>query len=416
MAASLAYPVPGYRTPRAKALGAPQAFKGPLPMKVPAPANDNIPRLPLPANDNIPPLRQGVRRYAPRLARRALSGFRLGPYVGLALLALELYLIYRELYQEQNPIGFFAPGFQLVHNCNKGQPTGHMERGPNWACLALAAGNPYSFGTPPDVVERTAGMMFVRWNQPQHFNSSSTHTFRPVKFQYPVQNETDAMWQHRRPGPQLYPWSPPPQVHPGIDPFSPPGYVEPPPQPLPWRLRPRRRPNIWRDPVEQSDRGPRPARPGPATDPFAPGPTIDIFPKPGTRPGSSRPPSPPRPGEKEKKLHLGIGGVTGRIVSAVTEGADFVSALYDALPEKFRRRQQARRHGKDPKLADKARLLYENFDDISWQAAMENILYEQIEDQVFGRVGKALARARRDSFNKGYRDYLAGLSRVMNTR
>lgn len=78
---------------------------------------------------------------------------------------------------------------------------------------------------------------------------------------------------------------------------------------------------------------------------------------------------------------------------AVTEAGDFFEALWDALPEKFRKREMAKRHGKKPKMADMAWQVASNMPKLDVPKAIMNVLANQVEDAVIGAGGQALKSA-----------------------
>lgn len=212
--------------------------------------------------------------------------------------------------------------------------------------------------------------------------------------------------------PQFMPWPDEfpdvqavPAVMPQLDPATKPiGKPAPQPETLPWAVLPYRQPNPWRDPVEQTERGPKPE---PAL-----GPPVGEQPPPIVRPPLNpefpggkvvvRPPSfvipnrPPRKGEKEKKLAISLpaGHPVMQGIGAVTEGMDVIDAIYWAIPKKYRPKGFTNPW-------DKARAIYDNADNIDWEKALENILKNEIEDQIIGRSSKARNKAQRDAGWKG---------------
>ena len=99
---------------------------------------------------------------------------------------------------------------------------------------------------------------------------------------------------------------------------------------------------------------------------------------------------PPRRGEKETKFSGRLGGVHRFLVvwgMTPTEWLDFIDALYAALPGHVR--GDPRYHGS---VANRVRAIYENLDEIDVAQAIENVIYNQIEDAIIGRAQGALAR------------------------
>lgn len=131
---------------------------------------------------------------------------------------------------------------------------------------------------------------------------------------------------------------------------------------------------------------------------FDPGPDANALQRPSTaaqaRPGkapkaypsannggsSGGRPSKPKKGEKEKKAQLGKGGqaVWGALNSA-TEAIDLINALHDALPDD--------KQADDPRdIAEKAQKIFDHFEELDIEQAIENLINEQIEDLVYGKV------------------------------
>jgi len=98
---------------------------------------------------------------------------------------------------------------------------------------------------------------------------------------------------------------------------------------------------------------------------------------------------PNRP-DKERKLKARpiVQGAL-KVIGTVTEGADLVDAIYDALPERFRPRWKNTNHVKR-KLTYKEKLqaLYDHWDQVDLPEAVKNIVVNQIEDYFYGKVGK----------------------------
>lgn len=110
--------------------------------------------------------------------------------------------------------------------------------------------------------------------------------------------------------------------------------------------------------------------------------------------------APPPKGTKQKKIAVaGAASPIARIVlniGRVTEGLDALDAIYQALPEGLRKRQQAMRHGKDPSPTGKLELLFNNLGKLDGKQAIENLINEQIQDTAIAkanRVGKLTNQA-----------------------
>ena len=101
---------------------------------------------------------------------------------------------------------------------------------------------------------------------------------------------------------------------------------------------------------------------------------------------SSRPPK----REKEVKHKLPTAAVhILKAVSAVTEGLDFVDALYEALPSEYRPRYRKTKHEKlNVTPHEKVKALLEHGENIGIYDAISNLVSNQIEDYTFGKLGQ----------------------------
>lgn len=113
---------------------------------------------------------------------------------------------------------------------------------------------------------------------------------------------------------------------------------------------------------------------------------------PNTQPHVARP---PRPGTAERKVR--VDRLTMWLLHRahdISEGLDFLDALYDALPREYRTsfsgrtRNNARIGANRPYATplDKARDLYRNWDKVDLPLAVKNIAYNALEDAVLGRL------------------------------
>jgi len=122
-----------------------------------------------------------------------------------------------------------------------------------------------------------------------------------------------------------------------------------------------------------------------------PGTSLDLYP-----PGNPNPqpwpaprfnPRPPGPKERELKAKW-ISPVTAklwRLLGQVTEGIDFVAALYNALPKSVRRRVRAENNFfVTPR--DKAEALWRYWREINLNEAMRQLIREQFVDTFYGRI------------------------------
>lgn len=145
--------------------------------------------------------------------------------------------------------------------------------------------------------------------------------------------------------------------------------------------------------------GDQPAGPGLGVAPLPPVvPGLVLNPGPGPRvrtaPGHRF--SPPGPRTKEKKTRVPYGGavrIVRGLVGGLTEGLDWVDAVYSGLPERLRRREAAKRRGKDPNPRRKAQLIYDNIDQLDLTQVFLEVWKQQIEDSIYGKIGKVQGEA-----------------------
>lgn len=120
---------------------------------------------------------------------------------------------------------------------------------------------------------------------------------------------------------------------------------------------------------------------------------------PGTRPkkdtGFDPFPRRPRKGEKERKIRgQGLLKIFGAGLSNYSEVGDFIDCIWDALPEQYqtpaKRAGEAIHRNSRVHLGDKMMDLYENLDKVDFGEAVKNLVLNQIEDAVVGRlIGRA---------------------------
>lgn len=103
----------------------------------------------------------------------------------------------------------------------------------------------------------------------------------------------------------------------------------------------------------------------------------------------------PPAGTRERKSIVQLPSVVARAFNAVTETGDAVESFYDALPDRIKNRERARRHGKDPKLVDQMSLVYRYWYEVDLQQAVINLITNQIEDYVIGKLSKRANRINR---------------------
>lgn len=98
----------------------------------------------------------------------------------------------------------------------------------------------------------------------------------------------------------------------------------------------------------------------------------------------------PRKGEKEKKIRGDqLYAIFGRGLSTYSEFGDFIDSIWDALDPYY----QTNRYGefryrgrRTPHLGEKFNDLYHNLDRVDWTQAAKNLIMNEIEDQIVGRL------------------------------
>lgn len=181
------------------------------------------------------------------------------------------------------------------------------------------------------------------------------------------------------------------------------------PLPIPWGLVPYARSG---DGVPGTNQGgyspPAPASPEPEVTPqvltwFGGGPPIV-----GTQPPPIR--QPPRKNEREQKTIAGIPpkSVLGILISATTEGMDFVEVLWSALPKSIRgkdwywnkKRGQWERH---TTFQQRMEILWNNLDKVDVGAALSGVIANHVEDYLLGRISSTTDRNFREWYNRSGR-------------
>ena len=127
-----------------------------------------------------------------------------------------------------------------------------------------------------------------------------------------------------------------------------------------------------------------------------------------------------RPGKKKKEVKLGLrgslAGMAFDVANILSEGADFINALNQGLP-KFLRLDaqwvhddfgdwnwvkdasgkwfQDRGHYRAPTPLENAQNIYKNFGQMNWDRAVTALATNEVVDRLYGRVGRANAKASR---------------------
>lgn len=417
---------------------------------LPIPANDNsriglpIPRRnspPIPANDNVPrvpPPARPTRGWGPELGR-----------LGTLLLVGEaLDIIFPGSPQEiQIPAG--SPWF-IARDCHSGPYDCHTwYPGTTDPGGGICLPGQYSWdfdGIQPDFATYTAKdwrTVVIGKKNDQGFPQRYTTGVYLSRYWWSPGWWDPALYPHISPGQQ--PASVPQRrtVPDWVDPFSQPvGEPMPEPQAPPFWVIPYRQPNPWRSPNEQTETGPEPkprSRPRPRwprpgvpvfpepdptgdpvgnPDPWAPGSEIpDVTIEPGGDVSTSPAPRPnvetkphrgnTREGKVRTKMNVILLLLRGA-VNFVTEGMDFVDAIYESIPKQYRegyyrvryydrRRQMWRefwrggRGSHSPQA--KIRTVWNHWEDANIGDAVHNLAQNEIEDRIIGRIGQAQARA-----------------------
>ena len=82
-------------------------------------------------------------------------------------------------------------------------------------------------------------------------------------------------------------------------------------------------------------------------------------------------------------------------VNVVTESLDAMDCVYGALPEKIRKREQAKRHGKDPNTKGKLKLIYQHAQEVDMLSMVDCLAKEHLQDAAIGKAAKKHADLRK---------------------
>lgn len=117
----------------------------------------------------------------------------------------------------------------------------------------------------------------------------------------------------------------------------------------------------------------------------------NVSPKPQNNP-ARRPPK----GTKERKIRMNRTlGIIWASFSHITEGTDYINAVYEALPWRLKVREYQTR-GRQPNPAEKLRIIYENINDVDIVKATQNFTKNYLEDMIYALGGKQAAEAARN--------------------
>lgn len=95
---------------------------------------------------------------------------------------------------------------------------------------------------------------------------------------------------------------------------------------------------------------------------------------------------------------------------AFTEVSDAVECAWSGLPEKFRKREQAKRHGKKPQIHVKMQQVYQNADKLDVGEVVKCLILEQLKDYAIGKAAKKHAETRKEFGIRG--GYLSRLAKI----
>lgn len=101
--------------------------------------------------------------------------------------------------------------------------------------------------------------------------------------------------------------------------------------------------------------------------------------------------SKPRPGKREAKVMANNRAAALLVFGAVTEFGDFVGAIHDALPKEARRSRTWRdKDGKwhRARIDSQLRDIYANLDKVDWYEALVNLVANEVEDRLIGKVNR----------------------------
>lgn len=215
-----------------------------------------------------------------------------------------------------------------------------------------------------------------------------------------------------------------PRVSPAIDPLQMPiGQPVVEPRPLPYRAIPLRQPNPWRHPDEQPQRGPNGV---PALPPVGVPPAGRPTERPGPRfrlrwrylPGGKlqgRVDMHPRPQAyyatrwrgRVREQKLKVSGGFGYTISTITEFEEFVDLIWQSIPKQHKSLpMKGERLRFDRIVAD----IYNGWRHINWEKFSEGFFQNQIEDWIFGRVGKGLKSTYSGDFYRRLTGLQTGMS------
>lgn len=189
--------------------------------------------------------------------------------------------------------------------------------------------------------------------------------------------------------PAPLPWSDKARWEPLVDPEFRPEREEPGVKPYPiTRPQPATRP----DPFNPPEWWPEPGTSS-NPKPWAPPRTPDSFPAPSSRespvPRTDHQRKPPAPREKEVKLSSKFPKLLGGLMGATSEAGDFADAMWEALPKSAKQFSYHKGKPVAPNWRKKLLQVATNWDKMNWEKAFQNLLENQVQDAVLGRLASA---------------------------
>jgi len=367
--------------------GAPRPYRIPTGIPVPTPSNDNVRRI---GRSVVPSVRGFVRSRFPWL-----------------FVARQIAWYLRQS-GELLPTDVNTDGWTLA--CGSGS-SGHLNRlgacppGPQ-----LQAAADWDWGVVTVSTSKTQVMNFFTNKGPEidlggtpyHWGDQTSRWTRS----YASDDELPLLIPGVIPARPIIPEIGIPPWYPHWDPNQVPiGQPTPTPAPIPYRYVPGRPAAPGHD--NRPNRGPG-STPRVIPDPsmaINPGPTFVARYVPGRgrnqpdvekKRGRRTPPGPPRKRVHERKFALtvnrsNVGRVAGRIFGVGTEVIDWIDAFYDALPKRVKPKIKAKYVGWDTR----AKLVWKHRDELDWNKAWENLVLNEVEDRVIGKLakgGKVLAQ------------------------
>lgn len=275
-------------------------------------------------------------------------------------------------------------GWEVANVCRASGPCLKYSNGATGGCSDFPNPGGWACDSPPDPI---VGPDFIGYEETRFFGGSDwwgeNRSWTKVEEGWP-----EPFAQKRPERKPKYAPAEMPAIYPGIDPMGLPMMVPVDAPALPYWLQPYRRHNPNRDPLEQPTRGPL------AVGRVVPGAQMTVHPvgPPTVRPRA--PPVAPEPRVKEKKL---IAAGLRKAVGLVTEGLDVLVVFHKALPAWVVRYGIRRgRPGERRSVGDRSfgnRLLkdlYTYWEFIDWNQALEGLVWNQIEDMIYGKIGRKL--------------------------